>query len=169
MDKVKILENFVDDATCNHMIEVYKRLFENQDKSPDGRKVLTNPKDKELHEFLKIYMPKVVDVLGKPYYIRDLLLSIYDVGAYVNPHIDFLEHHLRHSLAALFYFSDGFEGGEVYFTNFPFEYKPKKGTLLIFPCNDPEYEHGVKPVTSGIRYTMPIEINPNKSLEIVPL
>jgi len=169
MDKIKILDNFVDEKTCDHMVEVYKRLFENKPKHIDGRKLLTNPKDEELYEFLRVYMPKVCDVLGKPYYIRDLLLSIYEVGSELEPHIDFTEEELKNSLGILFYFNDEFEGGEVYFTNFPFEYKPKKGTLLIFPCNNPEYKHGVKPVTSGIRYTMPIEINSNKSLEVISL
>lgn len=169
MDAIKILDNFIDDQTCDYMVEVYKRLFENVPKWKDGRKLLTNPKDKELYEFLKIYMPKISETLGKPYYIRDLLLSIYEVGAFVKPHVDFTDEKLQQSLGILFYFNDDFEGGEVYFVNFPFKYKPKKGTALIFPCNNKEYKHGVKPITSGTRYTMPIEINSDKSLEMVQL
>lgn len=169
MDTIKILDNFVDNETCDFIIEIYKKLFEHKKPSYDGRKVLTNPKNEQIYNFLREYMPKLSKVLGTNFYIRDLLLSVYEEGAFVEPHIDFTDIKLKESLGALFYFNDNFEGGEVYFTKYSFEYKPKKGSVLIFPCNSVEYEHGVKPVTSGIRYTMPIEINSDKSLEVVKL
>lgn len=44
-----------------------------------------------------------------------------------------------------------FVGGELYYPNLGIEYKPKAGDLVIHPGSD-EYSHGVRNVTSGVRY-----------------
>ena len=54
-----------------------------------------------------------------------------------------------HSYVIAGYISD-FEGGEITFPELNFEYKVKKGDLLIFPK---QYSNGVKEVKSGIRYS----------------
>lgn len=167
MENIRILDNFIDDATCNHMIEVYNRLFKDKERTPpDNRRMIRNSTDPEVISFLKIYLDKLSDTLGAKYHIRDLLLSIYEPGAYLPPHIDFVEEEYKDSLGVLFYFSGDFEGGEIYFPGIDYEYKPSKGSAFIFPCNDQVYEHGVKEVTSGIRYTMPIEITTKEHLKI---
>lgn len=169
MQNIKLFENFIDSDTCDHMIKVYNRLFEGKNKQPDGRKLLHNIHDPEIIDFLKIYLPIISERLGKTYYIRDLLLSIYEEGAYVKPHVDFIDENLQDSFGLLFYFNEDFEGGEVYFSKFEYEYHPTKGSAFIFPCNGIEYEHGVKPITRGIRYTMPLEITPKKELEVISI
>lgn len=47
------------------------------------------------------------------------------------------------------YFNEDFEGGEIVYPNAGLTYKPKTGSLLI---HEARHEHGVNPVTSGIRY-----------------
>ena len=54
-------------------------------------------------------------------------------------------------LSSVLYLNDNFEGGELYFPRFDVTYKPKAGSLLLFPSNYP-YEHGSKPVTQGKKY-----------------
>jgi len=44
-----------------------------------------------------------------------------------------------------------FTGGEIYYTRQNFEYKPQVGDLVIHSSMEP-YEHGVREVTSGVRY-----------------
>lgn len=51
------------------------------------------------------------------------------------------------------YLNEEYEGGEIYFPNQNVSIKPKANTLAFFPGDD-EYLHGVKPITSGIRYTL---------------
>lgn len=53
---------------------------------------------------------------------------------------------------SVIYLNDGYEGGEIYFPEYGIELKPKPGTVVFFPSNN-MYNHGVKPITSGIRYT----------------
>jgi hypothetical protein len=57
-------------------------------------------------------------------------------------------------LAGLFYLNDDYEGGELYFPNQGIEFKPKPGAAYFFP-GDLNYVHGVREITSGIRYVIP--------------
>lgn len=59
-----------------------------------------------------------------------------------------------YDLAGLFYLNDDYEGGELYFPNQGIEFKPKPGAAYFFP-GDIGYSHGVKEITSGIRYVIP--------------
>jgi hypothetical protein len=59
-----------------------------------------------------------------------------------------------YDLAGLFYINDDYEGGELYFPQHNIEFKPKAGAAYFFP-GDKNYLHGVKPIISGIRYTIP--------------
>jgi hypothetical protein len=56
--------------------------------------------------------------------------------------------------ATLVYLNDDYIGGEIYFPEIDISIKPKAGDLVCFPDNE-EYVHGVRPITSGSRYTLP--------------
>jgi len=57
-------------------------------------------------------------------------------------------------IATLIYINDDYEGGEIYFPSYDIYIKPKSGDLITFPDN-PDFIHGVKAITDGIRYTAP--------------
>lgn len=57
-------------------------------------------------------------------------------------------------IATLIYINNDYDGGEIYFPEYDISYKPEPGDLLTFPDN-PDYIHGVKAISSGIRYTTP--------------
>ena len=46
-----------------------------------------------------------------------------------------------------------YEGGEIYFPNQGFIYKPRKFSAVFFPSAGTEYIHGINEVKSGHRYT----------------
>jgi hypothetical protein len=168
MDKIKILEDFIDPVDCKlgvdlcHYIDS-KGMFNQVD---DGRLIFKNPNFDDSKYLLKKYVSKLNEVYQTKFYVRDVLVSVYGESSYINPHIDYDNPKLKDSLGAVFYFNDDYEGGEIYFPNFNYEYKPKKGSIIVFPCNNKEYLHGVKVITSGIRYTMPIEITEDKKLNL---
>ena len=56
-------------------------------------------------------------------------------------------------LAILAYINDDFEGGELYFPDFDYHFKPKRGSIVMFP-GSLYYVHGVTPITKGTRYTL---------------
>lgn len=66
-----------------------------------------------------------------------------------------------YDLAGLFYLNDDYEGGELYFVDHGIEFKPKPGAAYFFP-GDINYSHGVREITSGIRYVIPFFWTINK-------
>ena len=46
-----------------------------------------------------------------------------------------------------------YEGGEIFFPNQNFMYKPKKYSAVFFPSAGTEYIHGINEIISGHRYT----------------
>jgi hypothetical protein len=55
--------------------------------------------------------------------------------------------------SSLIYLNNQFSGGNLWFPNQELEVVPKPNTLVIFPSGF-DYLHGVKQVTSGIRYSI---------------
>ncbi|MEV6984492.1 2OG-Fe(II) oxygenase [Sphaerisporangium sp. NPDC051017] len=48
---------------------------------------------------------------------------------------------------------DEYGGGDLYFVEPPLELRPARGALIAFPATR-QYLHGVRPITSGERYTL---------------
>lgn len=57
-------------------------------------------------------------------------------------------------IATLVYLNNDYVGGDIYFPEYGISHKPEPGDLLCFPDN-PDYVHGVKAISDGIRYTTP--------------
>lgn len=89
----------------------------------------------------------------------------YGVGGHYIPHVDaetlykddigleLWEKTLDRDLSAVYFLNDDFAGGELFFPLLDLVIPPQAGTLVCFP-SDHNYIHGVKPVTSGHRYTV---------------
>lgn len=87
-------------------------------------------------------------------YCSEAFLSAWPTGAEAGVHMD---NHLGYEYleySSVLYLNDDYSGGEIFFPDLDFEYKPKAGDLVMFPCNSNEYRHGVKKVLSGSRYTI---------------
>lgn len=108
----------------------------------------------EVEKFFKVEV-----VTTGPAFVR------WPVGARQEPHADKEFHigkergrpnHFPHyDIAGLIYFSDDYEGGELYFPQHGIEFRPKAGSAYFFP-GDKNYVHGVRPVKSGNRFTCPL-------------
>lgn len=93
------------------------------------------------------------------------LILHYGVGGHYIPHVDaetlykddigleLWEKTLDRDLSVVYFLNDDFAGGELFFPMLDLLIKPEAGTLVCFP-SDHNYIHGVKPVTSGHRYTV---------------
>jgi predicted 2-oxoglutarate/Fe(II)-dependent dioxygenase YbiX len=112
-----------------------------------------------------------ISAFVEPFYnikIRDwepLQLLHYGSGGHYIPHVDaetlytdeegleLWEKTLDRDLSVVYFLNDDFEGGELFFPNLDLLIEPEAGTLVCFP-SDHNYIHGVKPVTTGRRYTV---------------
>jgi predicted 2-oxoglutarate/Fe(II)-dependent dioxygenase YbiX len=106
-----------------------------------------------------------------PYYnvaVRDrepLQVLHYGAGGHYIPHVDaetlykddsgldMWEKTLDRDLSIVYFLNDDFAGGELFFPLLDLAIAPAAGTLVCFP-SDHNYIHGVRPVTSGHRYTV---------------
>jgi predicted 2-oxoglutarate/Fe(II)-dependent dioxygenase YbiX len=89
----------------------------------------------------------------------------YGVGGHYIPHVDadtlykddlgldIWEKTLDRDLSVVYFLNDNFSGGELVFPELDLVITPEAGTLVCFP-SDHHYVHGVKPVTSGHRFTL---------------
>lgn len=169
IDEIVVLDNFIDDETCDRMIKFYDKAFINKVPLGDGRKVFKNPDLPEAISFLETYLPQLNIQLGARHHIREVFLSLYEAGSFTPAHIDSIDEKLKDSLVVLFYFNDDFEGGEIYFTELNKAYKPVKGQVIYFPCNNLKYKHGVLKILSGKRYILLMELTLNNELKVYDL
>jgi predicted 2-oxoglutarate/Fe(II)-dependent dioxygenase YbiX len=58
-------------------------------------------------------------------------------------------------ISAVLYLNDDFEGGSLRFEQYDYELQPRRGMVTVFPSNR-TFLHHVTPVTSGVRYAMPL-------------
>lgn len=89
----------------------------------------------------------------------------YGVGGHYIPHVDaetlykdddgleLWEKTLDRDLSVVYFLNHDFAGGELFFPALDLVIEPEAGTLVCFP-SDHNYVHGVRPVTSGHRYTI---------------
>jgi len=102
---------------------------------------------KNLMSATKIYMDKYRGCQVKE--VEPFRIARYEVGGHYAVHSDAVRG--ERVLSSVLYLNDGYEGGELYFPQFEITYKPKAGSLLLFPSNYP-YEHGSLRVSQGKKY-----------------
>ena len=75
----------------------------------------------------------------------------YQEGDFLTCHNDFQAE--AGSITMSFNINDDYEGGEFSFFNRELKFKPKRGSVLMFPSNF-MYPHEIIPVTQGVRYSI---------------
>lgn len=104
---------------------------------------------------------KIVEIrgLGVPLYADTLQLVRWVPGTSQAPHADSenedgSEHpYAWRDYASVTYLNDDYEGGAIYFPQHDMEVNPAPRTMVTFPGTT-EYMHGVREITSGVRYTI---------------
>lgn len=81
-------------------------------------------------------------------------INRYHKGAELGDHVDQSDGdtNLRYSLVA--YLNDDYEGGELEFKNHNIKFRPKAGSIIIFPSYQP-YLHHSHEIISGHKYMCP--------------
>jgi hypothetical protein len=76
------------------------------------------------------------------------------VGNEQAPHYD-KKSYPNYDIGSIIYLNNEYEGGEIYFPQHDIEIRPVAGNAFAFP-GDEHYMHGVRKITSGCRYTLPV-------------
>jgi predicted 2-oxoglutarate/Fe(II)-dependent dioxygenase YbiX len=80
---------------------------------------------------------------------------MWENGSNMEPHYDNVreEHHKPVMYGCIWYVTDDFDGGELYYPEFDIKYKPVAGDLVIHPGTR-EYNHGINTVLGNPRITV---------------
>lgn len=98
--------------------------------------------------------------LDKNNYILNLdrvTIKAWNEGQSMGPHFDGQDGNKDLAFSLVAYVNDDYEGGEISFPNHNITIKPKAGSLIMFPSQEP-YIHEVKPIKSGTRYMSPAHV-----------
>lgn len=76
----------------------------------------------------------------------------YNPGGKYDVHTDHGPNHNR-AATIIFNLNDDYEGGELSFFSYGKTYKLRKGDIIMFPSSF-MFDHVIKPITSGVRYSM---------------
>lgn len=105
-------------------------------------------------EFINKIKNKIELLVGDKYKVSDdyKLVNRFSTGRDMDVHHDaILDSSIK--FGAVIYLNDNYDGGEIFYPKLNFEYKPRCGDLVIHPAID-GYEHGVRMVTGGNRYSI---------------
>tara|TARA_B100001996_G_scaffold380660_1_gene368497 strand:+ start:1273 stop:1815 length:543 start_codon:yes stop_codon:yes gene_type:complete len=88
--------------------------------------------------------------------ITDFRINKYPEGGFMSKHVDNIHHSHGQQYGfpqatILLYLNDDYEGGEFYVAEK--EFKPEKGSAIIFPSNF-MYPHEAKKITKGTRWSV---------------
>ena len=87
-----------------------------------------------------------------------ITIKAWNKGQSMGPHFDGQDGNKDLAFSLVAYVNDDYEGGEISFPNHNVTIKPKAGSLIMFPSQEP-YIHEVKPITSGTRYMSPSHVS----------
>jgi hypothetical protein len=164
MHRITVIENFITAEDAAVMIEEQKSPSE-VNPYPEYYKARfggTNfPYNARIISLLKKYGDKSNDIhkalngFINPIYVFKAFGSHWVPGTSGGVHTDAQDPEPWIEWSTIIYLSDpnDYEGGEIYFPNQNFSYKPKQYSAVFFPSAGTEYVHGISEVTSGDRYT----------------
>jgi len=154
---VYIVENFISKDHLKIINDYIKEVgfIENENPVEFPLAILKFNENKEIIDILDDYRKKVQFLLERDFDCEVESAVFNQVARYLpgdnlNEHADKVCESWR-DLSNVLYYTDDYEGGEFFFSQYGIEFKPKAGTLLYFPAGA-NYSHGVKTVTSGERY-----------------
>lgn len=154
------IENFLNDELLSEVVSV----IDNDGSWVNDDVSLSTPSIKyfndELKHKLKQYFDNNLQYPDMPSTIRKMdpfYVSRYKEDQFLFSHWDGnpLEHpEAKFRYAIILYINDNFEGGELFYSKINTLIKPKKNMLVCHKADSSDYEHEIKPVITGKRYSV---------------
>ncbi len=147
---------------CSDMISMYKNNEQSanvwRDTKPLDVRNISNQEELNRSKFaIKHLNNTAVSFFGRDTYVELAEIVKWPMGSYQPYHTDDIRE--TTTFTSLTYLNDDFEGGETEFTSENLIVKPKVGRTILF--DGKRFEHGVKKVTDGIRYTLALWYSSN--------
>jgi hypothetical protein len=149
-----ILPDHVPSLVCSDMISIYENNKHSAqvwgDTQPLNLQDISNQEElNRCKRAIKYVNNAAVSFFGSDTYIELAEIVKWPTGSHQAPHTDVSREST--TFTSITYLNDNFEGGETEFTTENFSVKPKVGRSILF--DGKRFEHGVKKITEGVRYT----------------
>lgn len=150
-DALTLIQEMNSPSETNPYPEYYKKRYGGT-AFPYNKRVMDilikyGHKSNEIHKTLNGYV--------KDIYVFKAFGSHWTAGTKGDLHIDAQGPEPFIEWSTIIYLNDPseYDGGEIYFPNQDFIYKPRKFSAVFFPSAGTEYIHGINEIKSGHRYT----------------
>lgn len=152
-----IINNFINEEECNIIVDSINNCSEEHLIINVGpRKSSLNDPNLKLVELVQKYLDKIKSICNiDTLYVAEYLVTLSHPGMDMEVHDD-TEDKEHFVISAVLYANNDFEGGDIFFPTINLTHSPKMGDIAIFPSGGEKSLHGVKKITSGKRYAMPI-------------
>ena len=149
-----ILPEHMPSMVCSDMISMYKNNKHSanvwRDTKPLDVRNISNQEELNRSKFaIKHLNNTAVSFFGRDTYVELAEIVKWPTESYQPYHTDDIRE--TTTFTSLTYLNDDFEGGETYLTKENLVVKPKVGRTILF--DGKRFEHGVKKITEGVRYT----------------
>ena len=160
-DQIHLEKEFFNKEECAKVVEYVKansKLFQFHQNQEFSIHTYNEFLDKDVLSLLEKNSMRVYDYVWDNYpgpFVEwnrfKIHVAKFEEGPGMHEHFDASR---PNDIATLVYLNDDYVGGEIYFPHLDIYIKPEPGDLLTFPDN-PNFVHGVKPITNGTRFTAP--------------
>ena len=149
-----ILPDHVPALVCSDMISIYENNKHSANVWRDTKALnledISNQEElNRCKRAIKYVNNAAVSFFGSDTYIELAEIVKWPTGSHQAPHTDVSRESTTYT--SVTYLNDDFQGGETDFTTENFSVKPKVGRSILF--DGKRFEHGVKTITEGVRYT----------------
>ena len=149
-----ILPDHVPSLVCSDMISIYENNKHSANVWRDTKALnledISNQEElNRCKRAIKYVNNAAVSFFGSDTYIELAEIVKWPTGSHQAPHTDVSRESTTYT--SVTYLNDDFQGGETDFTTENFSVKPKVGRTILF--DGKRFEHGVKKITEGVRYT----------------
>ena len=160
-------ENFLTTEECDEAIRIHRKFFDNSEFSEvhGDTKVFNGYRSLFTHNDFpeKIFLRKIlamvsghIQQINRESFVNYFQIVEWPKNSSQGSHKDFYEH----PYTSIIYLNDDYSGGNTYIEKKLIT--PKSGKIITF--NGSINEHGVLPITNGVRYTIPIWYTMNRKL-----
>lgn len=157
--EIIVLKEFSNKEETEILYEYFSSMYIAQKEKKDSiRRVDLADKSleiiKKLEEKYINFAKENLSFLVEPHFSTLKNFVYWEAGDMMSPHYDNFEgEHISPVMyGCVYYISDNFDGGEIYYPNHNVSYKPVAGEMILHPGTK-EYSHGISEVTSGVRIT----------------
>lgn len=147
-----IIYDFIDD---NELNELYNIINLKNNKWKYSSENLSKYLTIEKHSISTTLTKKFQSILQNQSLTASGFYTIhkFNVNDMMPEHVDYNDYYGNLVYGAVLYLNDQYEGGTIYYSDHSIEIQPVSKSLVVHLGDTP---HMVKPVTSGVRYSMPI-------------